>query len=120
MNSKNQAVLQTIIINTTHMKTLADFYGQGFEFGPTSVTGEDHLGWDLPNLYLGFDQVAEKPAAYPGAISLWFEVDDLDAVFNRFVEMGAKIKHKPAIKSWGATLAAVFDPDGNVVGLAQR
>jgi predicted enzyme related to lactoylglutathione lyase len=51
---------------------------------------------------------------------LWFEVEDLDATFNRFVAQGAKITYPPTKKPWGATLAAVFDPDGNVVGLTQR
>ncbi|MFQ5596036.1 MAG: VOC family protein, partial [Anaerolineae bacterium] len=118
-NSTN-AILHTVIIQTTRLRKLADFYGQGLELGEPAATGDDHLGFNLPGVYLGFDLVEEPASDYPGAISLWFEVDDLEATFERFQALGAAVKYPPARKPWGAVLAAVYDPDGNVVGLAQR
>jgi predicted enzyme related to lactoylglutathione lyase len=118
-NSTN-AVLDTIIIQTTQMEKLAKFYRQGLELEPPDVVHDDHLGFSAANIYFGFDQVGEIDGGYPGPISLWFEVDDLEATFNRFAALGAKVKYGPTKKHWGATLAAIFDPDGNVVGLAQR
>ena len=113
------ATLDTVIIYSRYLARLADFYGRGLELGEPSATGDDHLGFQLPESYLGFDR-ADDPREHPGAVTLWFEVDDLDAAFDRFVALGAEVKFPPTKKPWGGILAAVFDPDGNVVGLAQR
>jgi catechol 2,3-dioxygenase-like lactoylglutathione lyase family enzyme len=114
------ALLHTVIIDSPDIRRLAAFYGQGLELGEATPTGDDHLGFSLPNLYLGFDLVLEGDKPDPGPVSLWFEVSDLDATFDRFGAMGAEVEYPPARKPWGAVLAAVLDPDGNTVGLAQR
>ena len=118
--SNTKAMLHTVIIQTTQMTELAEFYRQGLELNPPSIVHDDHLGFPFSNIYFGFDLVDKILGEYPGAVSLWFEVNDLDVTFNRFVDLGAAIKYKPTKKPWGALLAAVFDLDGNVVGLAQR
>ena len=119
-HSEVNALLHTVIIETTRTSELASFYGRGLDLGDPSPTGSDHLGFTLPNLYFGFDLVSKAQVELPGAVSLWFEVDDLEKVFRGFVELGAQVKYGPTKKPWGAVLAAVFDPDGNLVGLAQR
>ena len=118
-NNRTNAVLQTVIFQTNRMKTMADFYAQGLELGASTATGEDHLGFALPNLYFGFDQVDQAPDAC-GVVSLWFEVDDIEATFKRFEDAGAKISYPPTKKPWGAVLAALYDPDGNLFGISQR
>lgn len=100
------------------MEILADFYGRGLGLGEAQATGEDHLGFSLPNLYLGFDWVENIPAATE-TISIWFEVDDIELVFERFVKLGAGVKYPPSKKPWGGFLAALYDPDGNLFGLSQ-
>lgn len=117
MNPVN-AALDTVIIVTTRMEELAEFYRIGLDLPPPQKFGDDHTGFQLPGVYIGFDQV-ESPVN-PGPVSLWFAVDDLEIVFEQFVKKGAKIKLLPVKKPWGDVLAAVFDPDGNVVGLVQR
>lgn len=114
------ATLDTVIIYTCDMTGLAEFYGKGLELGEPSATGGDHLGFTLQNSYLGFDRVESPHGEPPGAVSLWFEVDDIQATFDRLVALGATVKYGPTRKPWGAVLAAVLDPDGNVLGLAQR
>jgi predicted enzyme related to lactoylglutathione lyase len=118
-NNSTNAVLQTVIIQTSQMKTMAAFYAHGLELGQAAATGGDHLGFPLPNLYIGFDQVAEAPPP-SGVVSLWFEVDDIEATFKRFEESGARVNYPPAEKPWGAVLAALYDPDGNLFGISQR
>ena len=117
-NSTN-AILQTVIIQTEQLAEMADFYGRGFELGEPAATGGDHLGFPLPNLYFGFDLVEEVPDP-SGVISLWFEVEDIEATFARFEELGARIKYPPSKKPWGAILTAFYDPDGNLFGISQR
>ncbi|MGB7094114.1 MAG: VOC family protein [Anaerolineales bacterium] len=117
--NSTDAILQTVIIQTGHLKTMADFYAHGLELGESSATGGDHLGFPLLNLYFGFDQVEGAPAP-SGVVSLWFEVDDIEATFKRFGEFGAKVSYPPTKKPWGAVLAALYDPDGNLFGISQR
>lgn len=117
-NSTN-VVLQTVIIQTGQMAEMANFYSRGLELGEPVATGVDHLGFPLPNLYFGFDQVEDVPAP-TGVVSLWFEVEDIEASYKRFEGLGAKVKYPPTKKPWGAMLAALYDPDGNLFGLSQR
>jgi len=48
-NSTN-AILQTVIIQTGQMRAMAEFYANGLELGEAVATGDDHLGYPLPNL----------------------------------------------------------------------
>ena len=111
--------MDTAIILTSNIRKLADFYGQGLELGEAAPTGPDHLGFDMPNAYLGFDHVDDPPTA-SGVMSLWFRVNDLEGTFKRFEELGAGVKYGPTAKPWGDTLAAMYDPDGNLFGLSLR
>jgi len=117
-NSTN-AILQTVIIQTGQMAEMADFYARGLELDQAAATGGDHLGFPLPNLYFGFDQVENAPEP-SGVVSLWFEVEDIEASFKRFEGLGAKVKYPPTKKPWDAVLVALYDPDGNLFGLSQR
>jgi predicted enzyme related to lactoylglutathione lyase len=119
MSESTEAILQTVIIQTSQMTEMADFYGHGLELGEPAETGGDHLGFPLPNLYFGFDLVDAAPQP-SGVVSIWFEVGDIEATFNRFEELGARVKYPPSKKPWGAVLAALYDLDGNVFGLSQR
>ena len=118
MPDRSSLVLGTVIIQSSRIETLASFYRRGFDLGSPRATGEDHLGFDLENLYFGFDQV-EGPPEHSEAVSFWFEVADIQAVFDRFVSLGAEIKYPPSEKPWGGYLAALYDPDGNLFGLSQ-
>ena len=118
MSESTEAILQTVIIQTSQMTEMADFYGHGLELGEPAETGGDHLGFPLPNLYFGFDLVDAAPQP-SGVVSIWFEVGDIEATFNRFEELGARVKYPPSKKPWGAVLAALYDLDGNVFGLSQ-
>ncbi len=119
-NSAADATIDTVIIVTSRMKELADFYQEGLQLSPPQSHSDNHLGFPIGGTYLGFDKVEKVESTYPGAISLWFRVDDIEATFNRFKELGAKVKYPPTKKPWGDTLAALYDPDGNLIGLAQR
>lgn len=120
MNENSNTILHTVIIKTRKMGELVDFYGQGLDLDEAISFGPDHMGFTLPNAYLGFDLVGEGGAVSPGAVSTWFEVDDLQTAFERFESLGAIVIYPPTKKPWGAILAALNDPDGNVFGLAQR
>ena len=112
-------ILDTVILLTTKLDPMVDFYRHGFELVNEQSHGDYHKGFRLHNFYLGFDRVGESEMCTPGPISLWFAVDDLEATYQRFIDLGARSQYPPTHKPWGGYLAAVYDPDGNTVGLAQ-
>ena len=57
----------TIIQSNICFVELADFYGQGVELGEPSATGDDDQGFNLLNIYPGFDLVNRLATHYPGA-----------------------------------------------------
>ncbi len=118
--NETNAKLDTVIICTRRMKKLAEFYKSGLQLQNPKSQGNNHLGFQLQNNYLGFDKIDKEQNNQRGAISLWFRVDNIKETFNRFKELGAQVKYPPTIKPWGDMLAALFDPDGNMFGLAQR
>jgi predicted enzyme related to lactoylglutathione lyase len=113
------AAIDTVIVFTTRMEALADFYRQSLGLEAPREHGGNHLGFQVGDLYLGFDQ-ADEESVHPGAVTVWFRVDDLNATFERMVGLGATVRNAPLEKPWGDRLAAVYDPDGNMVGLSQR
>ncbi len=112
--------LETTIVFTHDMRRLAAFYRDGLGLSEPEPTGDRHLGFTLPGVYFGFDQVDASTAVTPGAVTLWFTVDDLQATFERFEALGARVKYPPSRKPWGGFLAALHDPDGNHFGLSER
>ena len=113
------ALLDTVIIFSERMEDLATFYQQLLQLGPYQRS-PGHLGQNVGPVYIGFDQVDDPGDATPSRVTLWFAVDDLQATFERAVALGARVRYPPAEKPWGARLAAVLDPDGNLLGLSQR
>jgi len=110
--------LETVIIFTEQMEELARFYEEALGIGPFERSPR-HLGCQVGAVYLGFDQVDEVDGG-KGGVTLWFTVDDIQARFDQLVQMGAEVRYPPTRKPWGALLAAVYDPDGNMLGLSQR
>ena len=116
--TEQAAMLETVIVFTERMEELANFYREAFELGPFE-SSPSHLGQRVGHVYLGFDQVEGLGASSEAGVTLWFTVNDLQATFERLVSMGARVRYPPTEKPWGARLASVYDPDGNVLGLAQ-
>jgi len=110
--------LDTTIVFTSRMHEMAAFYAAGLELTDPQEEPR-HIGYQVGTMYLGFDQV-DLPTSGPSAVTLWFRVDDLENVFNRFVRLGAAVIYPPQEKPWGDRLACVRDFDGNRIGLSQR
>ncbi len=116
---RGQSRLTTVIIFTQHMEELAHFYQAGLGIGPYQRSPQ-HLGCQVGPVYFGFDQVEQLEGHPPSRVTLWFAVEDLQATFDRLMALGAKVSYPPTRKPWGADLAAVYDLDGNLLGLAQQ
>src|ERR1700752_2518161 len=75
--------VDAILFASPHPEALAAFYQHGFELEPPKWHGEDHLGLNLSNTYLGFDRAKETAPSSSGSISIWFKVQDIEATFAR-------------------------------------
>lgn len=111
--------LSSVIIYSTDMSALADFYRNALELGEPATRLDNHIGFWLGDNYLGFEPV-EALNANPGGPTVWFGVDDAEAAVARLVAAGARPEMAPARQDWGDIHASVRDPDGNLVGLIQR
>jgi uncharacterized glyoxalase superfamily protein PhnB len=58
-----------------------------------------------------------RPAA-GDRMSLWVYVDDVDAVYARWMIAGGDTVQPPSDMPWGERVSQVRDPDGNLVNLA--
>ena len=50
-------------------------------------------------------------------ISLAFTVEDIEAEYQKLLEMEVKIIEKPTQRPWGAVNMSFYDPDSNVIYL---
>jgi len=121
MSQPSGPSLETVIIFTTRMKELSDFYSQGLNIGPYQESPQ-HLGCHVGSVYFGFDQVHDEAAEVQSKFgpTFWFTVDDIRAHFDRLVELGATVRYPPTEKPHVGYLASLKDPDGNIFGIAQR
>ena len=53
----------------------------------------------------------------PGGAVIYWHVDDVRAVFERLVSMGATVHEKPVERGPGFVTASVVDPFGNILGI---
>jgi predicted enzyme related to lactoylglutathione lyase len=111
--------LDTVIIFTERMEELASFYQKALDLGPYEHS-PNHMGQRVGHVYFGFDQVESLDGKSPAGVTLWFTVVDIQSTFDTVVALGADVRYPPTQKPWGAFLAAVYDLDGNMLGLAQR
>ena len=109
--------LVTVVVFSPSDESLADFDQQALDLGPANRSPR-HIGFQVGSVYLGFDEIDTEMA--PGGISLWFTVDDIHDAYDRLLQMGAKSRYPPSLKPWGGYLASLYDPQGNIIGLAQR
>lgn len=109
------------------------FYAQAFGLKARFVAdGNTYAELDTPGVKMGF--VADKqaqgnlPEGYrrntvggpPAGFEFGFEVEDVEAAWQRALDAGAIACAEPADKPWGQRIAYVRDRDGILVELAQR
>jgi predicted enzyme related to lactoylglutathione lyase len=111
------------ILSTRDLPRLVRFYEHAlggivdYRFG--SADEDDYVSLRIGGATLG---VGRDPAAsiVGDRVALWFYVDDVDHVFDRWVSAGGSAVQPPEQKEWGERVAQVRDPDGNLVNLAAQ
>jgi predicted enzyme related to lactoylglutathione lyase len=93
-------------------------------FGTKAEGDEIHSGISLNGLTLVFDHVDiadENPvfryieAGGANNLIVGFNVDDVDAEYQRLLSLGAEMLNEPTTHPWGARSFQFKDPDGNIL-----
>lgn len=116
--TRSNTRLDAVLIQTHQPETLADFYQKSLGLESPRLYSADHLGMHLANTYLGFDRVSEAIPILQHPVSIWFQVADINATYEKMLSLGASPGYPPTEdESPGEILALCYDPDGNSVGL---
>jgi predicted enzyme related to lactoylglutathione lyase len=109
---------ESVTIATKDPEKLSDFYRNAFHFPEGKWRNKDHIGFQLENIYLGFDRSKEKSEQGTGGFVLWFTVRDVEHAFQHLIASGASVRTNITRDELpGKALAVLLDPDGNMIGL---
>lgn len=113
------------ILNVTNMRAAVDFYCAvlGFTADVSDAAAAD--GPAYASVSLDGNEVHLSTCAGDGVrgTAVYFYVDDVDALFRRFLERGLRtpgkpdspVEEGPVDQSWGMREFYVRDPDGNAL-----
>jgi len=112
------------ILVTPDLPRLVGFYEHAlhavvvFRFGDAEE--DDYVSLSIDEASLGIGRDPTMPArSTTDRVPLWFYVDDVDAVFHRWMQAGGDVAQEPQDMPWGERVAQVRDPDGNLVNLGR-
>lgn len=102
---------------------LERFYGEVLKL-PLERRGrrsaEVDLGGASLHLHETLDEGEQSAWGLPGRTEvLSFEVDDLDEMYRRLTEAGAKVRLPPRDAPWGGRLMLAEDPGGHLLEFSQ-
>jgi predicted enzyme related to lactoylglutathione lyase len=83
---------ESVTIATKDPEKLSEFYRNAFHFPEGNWRTKDHVGFQLENIYLGFDRTKEKVHSEAGGLILWFTVRDVEHAFQQLISAGAQVR----------------------------
>lgn len=114
--------LNTIVIHVKDVEKSAHFYGDvlGLEKGPV----EQDMAWfsvgSRENAVPILLHYSPLPQPTNAAISIDFEVEDVEEAVSIIEEAGYKVTQGPIVQEWGVKEAIVTDPDGHKIWLVEH
>jgi catechol 2,3-dioxygenase-like lactoylglutathione lyase family enzyme len=77
--------------------------------------------WQVDHVYEIIFERAPDEAGQLGRknFELYFEADDMDAVWARLAEAGLQLVHPLREQPWGQRVFRLYDPDGHIVELGE-
>ncbi|MBP7832406.1 MAG: hypothetical protein KA035_01410 [Candidatus Levybacteria bacterium] len=105
--------LNSIMIGTSKVKEMAEFYEKVFERTADMIDG-GWYGWKVGNGFLTIGEHSEVhgEAHEPQRIIMNFETSEVKEEFERLKELGATVIKEP-YDMGGAWIATLADPDNN-------
>ena len=119
--------LTTVSFWAADMAAAKKWYTELLGFGPyferpPGVEPPQYAEWRLGDYQheLGLIDRKYSPAGSatgPGGVVVYWHVDDVAAMFEKLLSMGAKEYQPPTNREEGFITAAVIDPFGNILGI---
>lgn len=108
--------LRTTIYQVEDINSAKEWYAKVFEVQPY-FDEPFYVGFDIGGYELGL-QPEEKPSnnKTESVVAYW-GVEDIHAVFNRFITLGALEYEQPQDVGGDIIVAKLKDPWGNIIGL---
>lgn len=115
-----------VCLVTEHVPTLVQFYTR--ILGCQAEGDDRHAEFAMDGVSLaiftcqGMEEMApgSMQGAGHGSVTLAFEVEDVDAEYERLKTLGVTFVKLPATYPWGARAFWFRDPDGNIVDFYSR
>jgi predicted enzyme related to lactoylglutathione lyase len=105
--------LNSIMVGTSQLEVMAQFYEKVFQKPADMVEGNFH-GWSVGKCFFSVGEHSEVKGASqePQRIMINLETKEVKAEFDRIKALGATVVKEPYEMS-GAWIATLADPDGN-------
>lgn len=121
------AELSHTCLFTNNVLKLAEFYGKVLNIEP-AVYGDGYAEVQTSKGTLSFYNVEEQNQMAPGsaqagpnrAMILEFHVSDVDAEYNRLVDLNVEVVKELTTQVWGNRSFYFRDADGNLVNFFSR
>jgi predicted enzyme related to lactoylglutathione lyase len=110
--------LRTVIYAAPDIAKTKEWYAQALGIQPY-FDEPFYVGFNVGGYELGLDPGWKKPTDDSGTLAYW-GVKDVQAAYDRLIELGAKPHHAIQDVGEGIKLATVIDPFGNVVGIIEN
>ena len=103
------------IFHTADLQRLVAFYVERLGFEEVYRFEDAYVSLEGP-LKLGLTAVSELTRA--GRAAIWLCCRDVDAEIEALRAAGVEVTREPEDMEWGERMAAVLDPDGNEIYVA--
>ena len=115
----------TVTFFADDLEAARSWYTSVFEIEPYFDRGGAYLEWRVGDYQHEFGVLKSAFAPHPvdrtpsGAIIYW-AVDDVEAAYQRLLDLGATPHDKPTERGTGYVTASVLDPFGNILGVMRN
>ncbi len=76
-----------------------------------------YVGFNIGGYELGLMPREDQPSEMPSSVLTYWGVEDIQAVYDHLLRLGAKIHEEPHNVGGEIMVASVLDPWGNVLGI---
>ena len=108
--------LRTAAYMVTDLEAAKDWYAKAFDTDPY-FDEPYYVGFNIGGVELGLMPEDIKSEDKRGGVYTYWGVEDIEAVYSKFLDLGATGHEKPQSVGGDVMVASVKDPWGNVLGI---
>jgi predicted enzyme related to lactoylglutathione lyase len=108
--------LRTTIYKVQDLNAAKEWYGYAFETKPY-FDEPFYVGFEIGGFELGLQPQNVPASSKTDNIMTYWGVEDIEAEYHRFIELGATEHEAPKNVGGEIVVASVIDPWGNAIGL---